>query len=167
LKADKSKEKLPTLGIKIETKWLKINNKIIVKGPAEGKTTIKIGGEEYHLQTSDELTDQGSSDEESQVEEFQEDSTLSMSSSTNNNNGNSEIQAIKEKYEAEIRDLVKEKERLEKQVSSTGGSNTEEVEDLKTDKARLDKKLDRLSKENDELKNTKGSSEPSSPKKRF
>ena len=201
IKTEKKTSIQPTLMIKIESNWVKLNNKNIVKKTDESSNNsskrssvsgttlgtsnddkIKIGNEEYVLQTSDDITDTQASDDDDDdddVKELEDDDNDNKKDSNkgtpNNTNttvtsNTNEIKYLKERYEAEIQDLIKDRERLEKKVTrlnsekeklqsnspstnnNNNGKNEEyeaTIEDLKKDKSRLESKLERVSKESD------------------
>lgn len=163
----KCKEKgvTPMLSIKIESKWLKINNKILVKREGSelgNKENIEVGGEKYNLETTDEITANtaASSDneEEKVVFERDEENKKEIESQTSSKTEIKELDFLR----TEVLSLKKEKEELEKRLASVpqiNDTSQAEIEDLKTDNKRLTKKIEKLRQELDEQKSHQTSEE--------
>eukprot|EP01119_Soliformovum_irregulare_P009736 TRINITY_DN233_c1_g1_i3.p1 TRINITY_DN233_c1_g1~~TRINITY_DN233_c1_g1_i3.p1 ORF type:complete len:1129 (-),score=594.88 TRINITY_DN233_c1_g1_i3:46-3432(-) len=184
----KDKAKI-TLGVRIETKWVKVNNKMLVKkneGEASSnpvsrtpsndvkspssRTSMMIEGENYSLQTADEITetDASVSDDEDGNSGFpdDEDDKVPPPPSAEPSTVNLDVNAIKLKYESEISDLKKDNQRLERKLSRMSEATSPkenskdevppppspELEDMRKDKARLERKVERLQKELEEAK---------------
>mmetsp|Transcript_8537 Transcript_8537/g.11795 ORF Transcript_8537/g.11795 Transcript_8537/m.11795 type:complete len:1108 (-) Transcript_8537:45-3368(-) len=165
------KGKKVSLSLTIETQWLKVGNKLVVKKGTGNNP------EDFVLETADEFTETNASYSDNEEEKFPDDDE-----EHNNNNKKklektdskassvkkgSESGAVdKDQYETEIADLRKDRDRLERKVQrlqekldemeANGPHNPEdanqELEDLRKDKARLEKKVDRLTKETDQLR---------------
>jgi len=123
---DKKEKKSPTIMIKIETSWLKINNKAIVKKttkneeePTTGDKPVKTNDEDYVLESTNELTEGGSGSDDEENIDFSEEENKEQTPSQKivTSDGTEDVSVLKMKYEAEISDLQKDKTRLEKKMS--------------------------------------------------
>jgi len=109
---DKKEKKSPTIMIKIETNWLKINNKAIVKKtkneeeptsedkPATGDKPVKTNDEDYVLESTNDLTEGGSGSDDEENIDFSEDETKEQTPSQKvvTSDGIEDISTLKIKY---------------------------------------------------------------------
>jgi len=98
--------------IKIETNWLKINNKAIVKKtkneeeptsedkPATGDKPVKTNDEDYVLESTNDLTEGGSGSDDEENIDFSEDETKEQTPSQKvvTSDGIEDISTLKIKY---------------------------------------------------------------------
>jgi len=169
-KERKSKEKRnPSLMVKIETQWLKLNNKVLVKkseGNANGES-VKIGNDEFVLQQADDVTESNvdvSDAEEEDKEEFEMDEDTS--------NKKNELLSPAKDDSSKRNDLLSPSKDPSK-PSRTSSADVRspspdvsglqlEISDLKKDSERQQKKIQRLTEQLEEEKKKSANAAPSS-----
>eukprot|EP01114_Cavostelium_apophysatum_P012934 TRINITY_DN3021_c0_g1_i6.p1 TRINITY_DN3021_c0_g1~~TRINITY_DN3021_c0_g1_i6.p1 ORF type:complete len:1113 (-),score=533.61 TRINITY_DN3021_c0_g1_i6:18-3356(-) len=168
----KTKEKRnPTLMVKIETQWLKVNNQVLVKKSDGGKSdapSVKIGNEQFELRPTDEITETSAnnvSDNESEGEDFKDDDDKSVASKAEDRKSlKSPIsEKDRKKLEDKQRDALlapsttpsKTTTTTTKQVTSAPSDAELELGDLKRDNERLQKRITRLTEQLEEEKKKK------------
>eukprot|EP01117_Protostelium_nocturnum_P020416 TRINITY_DN916_c0_g1_i1.p1 TRINITY_DN916_c0_g1~~TRINITY_DN916_c0_g1_i1.p1 ORF type:complete len:1118 (+),score=422.97 TRINITY_DN916_c0_g1_i1:178-3531(+) len=180
---NKDKKKSGTLALKIEAQPIKIGDKLAVKATAStDKPTVNIGGENYTLQTSDEITETNASnsDGEEDIDFPDEDTVASPNKQISNLNAkpkSSSVSTTESPLKNEVKsnssavdnaalaDAKRDNERLQRKIdrleaaaksapasNSPSAAELAENEDLKRDKQRLERKVEKLSQQLEELR---------------